>query len=191
LQLDRVPLSPRFAVDSGTGEPGCGVETASDPASAPAFVPKRGAPLSLRGALAFGLGILSLLGQGERSKVDPRLVSPSRTIASYWEALRQDDEEAALECTVEGNPDVPYPGMLWFLPPTAEITLTGFKSLPVTSGHVMVTYVVCYRPIGTVAQQAFVSGCELVRQRGEWRILRAIGEAGMPAWKPTPRAVDI
>ena len=123
--------------------------------------------------------------------MDPRLISPSRTIASYWQALRRDDEAAALECTVEGNPDVPYPGMLWFLPPTTELTLTGFKSLPVTSGRVVVQYVVVYRPVGTLGQQAFVTGCELVRQRGEWRIAHAVGEASMPDWKPVPRSVDI
>ena len=135
--------------------------------------------------------LFTLLGQGERSKVDPRLTSPSRTIASYWEALQRNDEAAALECTVEDTQDVPYRGMLWVLPQSAKLKLTGFKFLPVTAGHVMVTYVVCYRPVGSPTEEAFVTGCELVRQRGEWRILRPIGEASMPDWKPFPRAVDI
>ncbi len=136
--------------------------------------------------LAFGL-----LGQGERCTVDRRLVSPSATIASYWEALRQDDEAAAAECLVAGGRDVPFPGMLWFLPPTADLTIGGFHSLPVTGGRVMVTYEVRYRPLGSSLTQRFETGCELVRQRGEWRIVRWLGEASMPEWRPIPRAVDI
>ena len=53
------------------------------------------------------------------------------------------------------------------------------------------SYVVRYRPLGTSVQQAFVTGCELVRQRGEWRIVHSIGDASMPEWKPIPRSVDI
>jgi hypothetical protein len=147
--------------------------------------------MTKRGVLLLAMATLSLLGQGERYRVDPRLTSPSRTIASYWEALRHDDEQAALECTAAGNEDVPYPGMLWFLPPTSELTLGGFRSLPVASGRVIVSYVVRYRPLGTSVQQAFVTGCELVRQRGEWRIVHSIGDASMPEWKPIPRSVDI
>ncbi|MBI1799688.1 MAG: hypothetical protein HYR73_08375 [Candidatus Eisenbacteria bacterium] len=152
---------------------------------------RRVASLSWRGVLLLALGAASLLGQGERYRVNPRLISPSRTIASYWEALRRDDENAAAECTVEGNPDVPYPGMLWFLPPTSELTLSDFRSLPVSSGRVLVTYLVRYRPVGLEVDQSFVTGCELVRQHGEWRIEKPIGEASMPEWKPIPRAVDI
>lgn len=152
---------------------------------------RRGAPLGWRGVLLVALGFTSLLGEGERYRVDPRLTTPSRTIVSYWEALRSDDEQGALECTTEGSEDVPYPGMLWFLPPTTDLTLTGFKSLPISSGHVMVTYVVRYQPVGSAFEQAFVTGCELVRRRGEWRIARPIGEASMPEWKPIPHAVDI
>jgi hypothetical protein len=37
----------------------------------------------------------------------------------------------------------------------------------------------------------FQTGCELVRQRGEWRIAKAIGEVSMPDWKPVPGPVDM
>jgi hypothetical protein len=152
---------------------------------------RRSATLTWRGCALLVLGAVSLLGQGERYRVDPRLTSPSRTIASYWEALRHDDENAASQCMVGGSADVPYPGMLWFLPPTTDLTLTEFHSLPVSSGDVMVTYIVRYRPVGLEIEQSFVTGCELIRQRGEWRILKPLGEASMPEWKPIPRAVDI
>jgi hypothetical protein len=153
-----------------------------------AAVPMR---VSWRGALAVIAGALSLLGQGERFRVDPRLVSPSSTIANYWAALRRDDEQAASECLVAGSLDLPEPGTLWFLPPTTELNLTSFHSLPVTAGRVLVRYEVRYRPVGVRIEQRFVTGNELVRERGEWRIAHTLGEASMPEWKPIPRTVDI
>ena len=190
MQLDRVPPPTRPNEVSGTAPQAGGVLEAAA-AARPLDLPgRRGKPLSFRGVLLVLFGMTSLLGQGERFRADPRLTSPSRAIASYWEALRRDDEQGALECTAEGNFDVPYPGMLWFLPPTTDLTLTAFKTLSVTSDRVMVTYVVRYRPVGMAIEQAFVTGCELVRQRGEWRIVAPIGEASMPEWQPTSRSVD-
>lgn len=132
----------------------------------------------------------SLLGLGERCLVDLRLISPSTTLATYWKALRDEDESAAAECLVEGGYDLPYPGQLWFLPPTKRIELTAFRSLPVSAGRVMVTYEVRYLPRGSQEVQIFRTGHELVRERGEWRILRALGEASLPEWKPIRHAVD-
>src|SRR5882672_2286145 len=34
----------------------------------------------------------SLLGLGERGRVDPRLISPSTTLTTYWDALRAGDD---------------------------------------------------------------------------------------------------
>jgi hypothetical protein len=143
-----------------------------------------------RGLLTVALAALSLLGQGERSRVDPRFMSPSATLRTYWGALRAGDADGAWECLVEGRHELPRPGMLWFLPPTDELTLDAFRSLPVTGGRILVSYEVHYRPAGARDLRSFRSADELVRMRGEWRIARPIGEASMPEWRPAPRPVD-
>ena len=132
----------------------------------------------------------SLLGLGERCLVNQHLTSPSRTLITYWEALRRGDDAIAAECLCDGPQDLPVPGQLWFLPPTSEFELGAFRSLPVASGRVMVTYEVRYRPEGSEQELSFRTGNELVRERGEWRIARRLGEASMPDWTPVRRAVD-
>ena len=132
----------------------------------------------------------SLLGLGERSRVNPHLVSPSAALQWYWEALRAGDEEGVAECLVEGARDLPFPGMLWFLPPTRDLWLDDLRSLPVYSGRVLATYQVHFLPEGSNVVESFQSGSELVRTRGEWRIARPLGEASMPEWRPIRRAVD-
>jgi hypothetical protein len=134
---------------------------------------------------------LSLFGQGERARVDARFISPSATLQTYWESLRLGEAEAAWECLVEGRHQLPMPGMLWFLPPTDELTLEEFRSLPVTGGRILVSYEVRYRPIGDEVVRSFRTADELVRMRGEWRIARPVGEASMPEWQPASRPVDI
>ena len=147
--------------------------------------------LSVGSILAIVLTCLSLLGQGERCRVDMRFVTPSATLNTFWGALRDGDANSVWECFVEGRHDLPLPGMLWFLPPVEELSLGQFRSLRVTSGRVMVTYEVRFRPTGTAELHTFRTGDELVRMRGEWRITRPIGEASMPVWVPTPGPVDI
>lgn len=144
-----------------------------------------------RSWLLLALAVLSLLGQGERFEVDRRFRSPSTTLVTYWDALRRGDAETAWRCLAEVGGDAPFPGMLWFLPETEAFRLDEFRSLPVTAGRVMVTYQVRFRPVGESIDQGFPTGNELVRIRGEWRIARSIGEASLPEWRPTPRAVDI
>lgn len=144
-----------------------------------------------RGVFVVALASLSLLGQGERSRVDPRFVSPSATLRTYWDALRAGDAAGAWECLVEGRHDLPMPGMLWFLPPTDELTLDAFRSLPVTRGRILVSYEVRYRRAGSGEVRSFRTADELVRLQGEWRIARPVGEASMPEWRPDPRPVDI
>jgi hypothetical protein len=141
--------------------------------------------------LAMMIGAASLLGQGEECRVDARFVSPSATLATFWEAMRVGDAEEVWECFVEGRNDLPVPGQLWFLPPTDRITLAEFRSLPVTSGRVLVSYEVRYLPRGLDEERSFRTGDELVRMRGHWRISRPLGQASMPEWEPTPRPVDI
>jgi hypothetical protein len=132
----------------------------------------------------------ALLGQGERCRVDPRFASPSATLATYWEALRAGDDDLVAACHVTGMRDLPFPGMLWFMPPTREVRLEDFRSLPVSAGRLLVTYVVRYHPEGAGEEQSLPTGHELVRQRGEWRIERSIGEASMPEWRAVRRTVD-
>jgi hypothetical protein len=189
VQLDRIPL--RIAGEnSGTVETHVGVEHggATGASIAPFAVPPR--RLDVRHLVIVLAVAASLLGQGERTRVDPRFVSPSSTLTSYWEALRVNDADAAAECLSAGEHEIPFPGMLWFLPPTEELSLEEFRSLPVASGRVMVTYVVRYRPKGGPLEQRFVFGNELVRTRGEWHIARPLGEASMPEWHSTSGPVD-
>lgn len=147
-------------------------------------------PARRHGLLVMALACVTLIGQGERSKVDPRFISPSATLTTYWSAMRSGDAAGAWECFVEGRHNLPMPGMLWFLPPTDALTLDAFHSLPVTQGRVLVSYEVRYRPTGVAEERAFRTADEMVRMRGEWRIARPIGEASMPEWEPTPRPVD-
>lgn len=144
-----------------------------------------------RRLLVLSIAVLSLLGQGERYRLDARFHSPSATLLTFWESLREGDGDQAFECFVEGRHDLPMPGALWFLPPTDDLWLTGFHSLPVTSGRTMVTYEVHYRPRGQNEERMFKTGSELVRVRGEWRIAQPLGEASMPEWKPEAGPVDI
>ncbi len=146
---------------------------------------------SWRTWLVMVVAACTLLGQGERCRVDGRFRSPSATLETYWESLRSGDADQAWECFVEGRHDLVMPGMLWFLPPTEDLWLTGYRSLPVTSGRVMVTYEVHFRPEGRGEERMFKTGSELVRMRGEWRIAQPLGEASMPEWKPVPGPVDI
>ena len=132
----------------------------------------------------------SLLGLGEHCRANPHLVSPSATLHWYWEALRAGDDEGAAECLVDGPRDLPFPGMLWFLPPTRDLWLDDLRSLPVQSGRVLATYQVHFLPQGTNEAEVFRTGNELVRTQGEWRIAKPLGEASMPEWRPIRRAVD-
>jgi len=131
-----------------------------------------------------------LLGQGERCRIDRIYRSPCTTLQAYWEALRAGDADAAWACFAEGRPDVPMPGAVWFLPSTDDLWLTGYRALPVAPSRVMVSYEVHYRDGWSGDERMFRFGNELVRQRGEWRIAKSIGEASMPEWKPKDRPVD-
>jgi hypothetical protein len=123
--------------------------------------------------------------------VDARFSSPSATLATYWSALRDGDAVTAGECVLEGTEGQPFPGMLWFMPPTREVRLEDFRSLPVTAGRLYVSYEVRFRPLGAIEEQSFQSGHELVRLHGGWRIVRGLGTASLPQWRSIPRVVDI
>ena len=185
------PASPPFWFgNSGTFATSGGVWTGDSTGDGAADArPERRRP-RLREWLAMAVVALSLLGLGERCGVNPHLSSPSATLHHYWEALRQGDEAGVAECLVQGARDLPFPGMLWFLPPTSELWLDGFRSLPVQSGRVLASYQVHFVPEGSGIVETFDTGSELVRTRGEWRIARPLGEASMPDWRPIRRTVD-
>ena len=205
MQLDRVPppasapgpasvpdlaSAPGAPSFSGTAEPPRGVcDGDRSGGNGGAAVPQR--RLRTRHRALVGLAVIALLGQGERCLVDPRFSSPSATLATYWSALRDGDARAVGECLLDGTEGQPFPGMLWFMPPTREVRLGAFRSLPVAAGHLFVTYEVRFRPLGALEEQSFQTGNELVRLRGEWRIARGLGPASLPPWRAIPRAVDI
>lgn len=193
MRLESIALPVSAPADlSGTTTPPAGVGITERPEgdATPALVRRGGVSATVRGIVVVAAACLSLLGQGERSRVDPRFVSPSATLTTYWSAMRTGDAMGAWECLVEGRHDLPMPGMLWFLPPTDDLSLDAFHSLPVTHGRILVSYEVRYRPSGTSELRHFRTADELVRMRGEWRIARPLGNASMPAYEPTPRPVD-
>lgn len=176
----------------GTSDPGAGVEPGRRSGAVnPAGGGGRRGTRTWLGLFVVGLASLSLLGQGENCRVDPRFVSPGSTLQTYWDALRRGDAEVAWECLIEGRHDMPLPGSLWFLPPTDTLLLDNVRALPVTSGRVVVSYDVLYTPRGIAEIRSFRTGDELVRERGAWRIARPVGEASMPEWEPIPLPVDI
>lgn len=194
MQLERLATTPSPRVqDPGTPAPVPGVVTADAPPSGEATArAPAGRDAAVRGwqVLLLVLACLSLLGQGERSRVDMRFISPSATLHAYWDALRAGDADAARECLVEGHHQRLLPGMLWFLPPTDELTLQDFRSLPVTGGRILVSYEVQYLPTGSDELHSFRTSEELIRTRGEWRIARPVGEVSVPEWTPASRQFD-
>jgi hypothetical protein len=135
----------------------------------------------------FALLLASVLGQGERFNVDRRFRTPDAALTTYWQALRTNDAAGAWECLENGPYDMPFPGMVWFLPPTEDLRLTGIQALPVQRGRVVVTYEVRYRPEGLREEFSFRTASELVLRRGEWRITQPIDTASIPGWRPSPR----
>ena len=151
---------------------------------------REGTRLGWRGWFAVLTVACTLLGQGERCRIERTYRSPATTIQAYWEALRGGDADAAWACFAEGRPDVPMPGAVWFLPTTDDLWLTGYRALPVAPSRRMVSYEVHYRDRWSGEERMFRFGNELVRRRGEWHIAKPIGEASMPEWKPKDRPVD-
>jgi hypothetical protein len=123
----------------------------------------------------------SLLGQGERCDVDSRFCSPSATLTTYWEALRSDDAGTVVQCFADPRLAVPYPGMLWFLPPSESVSVYS----------VLATYELRYRPVGQREDMMAVTGTELVHVHGEWKLSRPAPDLGLPEWRPVPQRVDI
>ena len=146
--------------------------------------------VQLRSWALCGLACIALLGQGERFDVDTRFLTPSRTLETYWGAIRSNDLATVGQCFVEPQESLPFPGMLWFLPPVDELVLRSVHVVSATSDEIVAAYEVEFLPAGSREEQSFITTTRLARIGFEWRILPRDGEAALPAWKPYPRAVD-
>ena len=142
---------------------------------------------------AWGLLLIAcaaLLGQGERFHQDPRFRSPGAALETYWGALRDNDLSTVSECFTEPQASLPFPGMLWFLPPVDSLRIASVRILSARSNDMVTMYEVRFTPAGSSQTQHFIATSELRRMGREWRIVPPTGEAAMPEWRPYPRPVD-
>lgn len=187
MQLDRIPSSARTLPDSGTIPPACGVEEQGRPSRGVEGAWGR-RPVSLRSWILLGWLLAAVLGQGERFHLDHRFRTFDATLATYWEALRANDAETAWQCMAD-EVATPYPGMVWFLPPTDALWIADIHALPVERGRMVVSYEVRYRPSGASGDLSFRTSSELVRRHGEWLIAHPLDAASVPEWRPLPGPV--
>src|SRR5205814_4141924 len=87
-----VPAIPDL---SGTPEPSAGVDSGEQPGGDAIRDQRAGVSAMVRGFVVIAIACMSLLGQGERSRVDPRFISPSATLTTYWNAMRSGDAAGA------------------------------------------------------------------------------------------------
>ena len=133
------------------------------------------------------LGILLAL-TGERPPSDPRFSSPAFAVRAFWQAVLDESPAEALECFAGagGGPDATR---LLRIPPLAAMELRALQVRSVGTGRAVVQYQVHYRTRGSRQAGAFAAADEVVRVRGQWRILRPLspqpGQA-RPAAPPLP-----
>ena len=166
----------------------------SDPAGVPEVT--RATAVAARGpswAIRFVLfaALLSLLGQGERSVIDPQLRSPGSAVASYWEGLQLNDPVRIAACTVQDDAMMPFPGMLWSFPNTHALWLEKLRYVPVDADEVVVSYEVHYKPVGGEEERSLKVMTNVLRVRGEWRVAQPFAETGLLDGRPLPTRVDI
>jgi hypothetical protein len=203
LQLDRIP--PRSDIpdeNPGTLPASDGVEpiesAVEDDAHADALaqieaavhIEPRRRP-KFRDWMALSMVCGSLLGQGEVCRVDERFTTPSATIVTYWQALRDGNLDEVTDCFADPALAEPRPGMVWFLPPTDELEVHAVRYAPGEDGHVLATYEIRFRPRGSTEELSFITGSELARIRGEWRLVGIADDISWPEWNVPPHPVDI
>jgi hypothetical protein len=132
----------------------------------------------------------ALLGQGERFRQDVRFRSPGAALETYWGALRDNDLDTVTECFTEPQASLPFPGMLWFLPPVDSLRVASVQVVAAKSDEITAMYEIQFTPVGMTQAQHFVTTSELRRIGREWRIVPPTDPAAMPEWKPYPRTVD-
>jgi hypothetical protein len=144
----------------------------------------------LRTWLLLVVGCALLLGQGERFQVDPRFRSPGAVLETYWRAIRLNDLQTVSDCFIEPDISLPFPGMLWFLPPVDKLHVSRVRVASAEADHIVAVYEVLFLPSGTTSEESFTTSSELQRVGHEWRIVPPSGDASMPEWRPYPRPVD-
>ncbi len=133
---------------------------------------------------------VALLGQGEQLRQDVRFRSPGAALTTYWAALRDGDMTTVTQCFTDPQASMPFPGMVWFLPPVDSLKVASIHVVTAQSNSITAMYEVQFTPAGTTQAQHFVTTSELRRLGREWRIVPPIDQAAMPEWKPYPRTVD-
>lgn len=201
MQLDRVP-PPAHPAPTGT-RPGSG--ELSGTATRPSGVWNGGTgrvrswwlaariwPRSGWRAWALVFAALSLLGQGERYRLDPRFDTPTATLLTYWEAVQRDDAQGVAECFAEPTRAVPYPGMVWEIPPARTLGLYSVRCERSGQNRVVATYEVRVTARDALDPQRLAISTVLVKLRGAWRIEDALGDmTSLDAGMPVRRVVDI
>jgi hypothetical protein len=190
MQLHIVPQRLPSLAFPGTPSSPCGVETPD----AETRVRVAAAPVcrvGWRGRVLLALALLSLLGQGERLVIDPLLRAPGSALAAYWEAIQLNDVDRLESCAAQPLSDVPFPGMLWSFPATRACWITDIRFVPIESGRLLASYDVHYRPVGHEEEHTLAVVTELVKLRGEWRIVNPLSEAGLLDGAPPQPPVDI
>ena len=134
--------------------------------------------------------VASLLGQGERCRIDPLLRTPGTALASYWEAVQTNDEDRIRACSIDRGEELPYPGMLWAFPEVKALWLEQLQYVPVEADRVLVRYEVHYRAAGSKQERKLTVCTELQCVRGEWRVVRPLDEDGVLRGQSLPTRVD-
>jgi hypothetical protein len=145
--------------------------------------------LRSRFLLAGSVVALVLALTGERPPTDPRFASPALTVRAFWRAVLEASPGGALECFV-GTGAGPDADRLLRIPALAEMELRAVRVQPLGTGRALVQYQVHYRARGSRRPGAFAAADEVVRVRGQWRILRPVQpEAGQarPQLPPRPQ----
>jgi hypothetical protein len=137
------------------------------------------------------VGCFSLLGQGERCRIDSRFRSPESALATYWEALQEYDADGIAECLASDLDPVPFPGMLWFFPETRACRIDSLKIVPLEDDQVIAAYLVRYVPVGSKRVRRLQVVTELIRIQGEWRVTRPLDDQSLVGEKRGLERVDI
>jgi hypothetical protein len=131
------------------------------------------------------LGVFFTL-TGERPPTDPRFSSPAFAVRAFWQAVLEESPAEALECFAGAGGD-PDAARRLRIPPLAAMELRALQVKTLGTGRAVVQYQVHYRTRGSRQAGAFAAADEVVRVRGQWRILRPLAPApGQARLAPPP-----
>lgn len=121
---------------------------------------------------------------GEKPPTDPRFTSPALTVRAFWRAVLEESPDAALECFV--GPGAGSGAGRLRLPALDAMELRAVRVKALGTGRALVQYQVHYRARGARHGGAFAAADEVVRVRGQWRILRPMEPGPEQARPPQP-----